>query len=109
MRSSGLRCEYEYESERVPSKLDFANSSLVSRSHALISSWLRVPARQTSRACESRRGPGGPRNSQSAWLSTCAPCGRHLRQDLDVPVRSIHADPLSIPDQPGGMLNAQHG
>ena len=28
-----------------------------------------------------------------------------LRQDLDVPVRSMHADPLPIPDQPGGMLH----
>ena len=28
-----------------------------------------------------------------------------LAQDLDVPVRSIHADPLPIPDQPGGVLH----
>src|SRR5215203_387798 len=28
-----------------------------------------------------------------------------LGQDLDVTVRSVHADPLPIPDQPGGMLH----
>jgi|SRR5215469_4759257 len=27
-----------------------------------------------------------------------------LMQDLDVAVRSMHADPLPLPDQPGGML-----
>lgn len=27
-----------------------------------------------------------------------------LRRDLDVPVRSMYADPLPIPDQRGGML-----
>ena|GEM_PF-4236707 len=29
-----------------------------------------------------------------------------LGQDLDVPVRSMHADALPIPDQSGGMLHA---
>src|SRR5215213_2928588 len=28
-----------------------------------------------------------------------------LLQDLDIPVRSMHADPLPVPDQPGGMLH----
>src|SRR5665213_2991651 len=28
-----------------------------------------------------------------------------LGQDLDIPVRSIHADPLPIADQPGGLLH----
>ena len=32
-----------------------------------------------------------------------------LRQDLDVPVRSVHADPLPVPDQPGGMLHPDDG
>ena len=32
-----------------------------------------------------------------------------LMQDLDVPVRSMHADPLPIPDQPGGMLHPHDG
>jgi hypothetical protein len=32
-----------------------------------------------------------------------------LGQDLDVPVRSIDADPLSISDQPSGLLDAHHG
>jgi hypothetical protein len=32
-----------------------------------------------------------------------------LGQDFDVPVRSIHADPLPILDQPGGMLHAHDG
>src|SRR5215510_2527886 len=30
-------------------------------------------------------------------------------QDLDVPIRSMHADPLPIPDQPGGMLHPHDG
>ena len=30
-------------------------------------------------------------------------------QDLDVPVRSIDADPLPIADQPGGLLHAHDG
>jgi len=34
---------------------------------------------------------------------------RHLTQDLDVPIRSVHADPLPIPDQPGGMLHPHDG
>src|SRR4029453_2118131 len=32
-----------------------------------------------------------------------------LGQDLDVPVRSVHADPLPIPDHPGGMLHPHDG
>jgi hypothetical protein len=32
-----------------------------------------------------------------------------LRQDLDVPLRSMHADPLPILDQPGGMLHPDDG
>jgi len=32
-----------------------------------------------------------------------------LMQDLDVPVRCMHADPLPIPDQPGGMLHPHDG
>ncbi len=31
------------------------------------------------------------------------------RQDLDVPVGSVHADPLPVPDQPGGLLHADDG
>jgi hypothetical protein len=30
-------------------------------------------------------------------------------QDLDVPVRSIQAEPLPIPDQPGGVLHPHDG
>jgi len=30
-----------------------------------------------------------------------------LGQDLDVPVRSVHADPLPVPDQLGGMLHSR--
>jgi hypothetical protein len=30
-----------------------------------------------------------------------------LEQDLDVPARSMHADPLPIPDQSGGMLHVR--
>src|SRR5687767_13843469 len=32
--------------------------------------------------------------------------GRRLRQELDVSVRPMHADPLPIPDQSGGVLHA---
>jgi hypothetical protein len=32
-----------------------------------------------------------------------------LGQDLDVPVRSMHADPLPIPDPPGGLLHSHDG
>jgi hypothetical protein len=32
-----------------------------------------------------------------------------LGQDLDVPVRSMHADPLAIPDQLGSMLHPHDG
>jgi hypothetical protein len=32
-----------------------------------------------------------------------------LGQELDVPVRSMHADPLPISDQPGGMLHPHDG
>ena len=32
-----------------------------------------------------------------------------LMQDLDVPIGSIDADPLPIPDQPGGMLHPHDG
>src|SRR5918912_951066 len=32
-----------------------------------------------------------------------------LGQDLDVPVRSLHADPLSIPAQLGGLLYPDDG
>src|SRR4051812_33313118 len=32
-----------------------------------------------------------------------------LGKDLDVPVRSMYADPLSIPDQPSGTLHAHDG
>jgi hypothetical protein len=35
--------------------------------------------------------------------------GGRLMQDLDVPVRSMHADPLPILDQPGGMLHPNDG
>ena len=32
-----------------------------------------------------------------------------VRQDLDIPLRSVHADPLPIPDPPRGMLHRRHG
>jgi len=38
-----------------------------------------------------------------------AGASRGLGQDLDVPVRPMHANPLPIPDQPGGMLHAHDG
>lgn len=30
-------------------------------------------------------------------------------QELDVPVRPVHADPLPVPDQPGGVLHPHDG
>src|SRR5688500_3360646 len=35
--------------------------------------------------------------------------GGPLRQDLDVPVRPVHADPLAVADQAGGVLHAHDG
>ena len=32
-----------------------------------------------------------------------------LRQDFDVPVGSVHADPLAVGDQPGRVQHADHG
>ena len=46
------------------------------------------------------------------WPTTCRPANCRagpLGQDLDVPVRSMHADPLPVPDQPGGMLHPHDG
>jgi AcrR family transcriptional regulator len=34
---------------------------------------------------------------------------RRPRQDLDVPLRSVHADLLPVPDQPGGVLHPHDG
>src|SRR6185312_9007689 len=46
------------------------------------------------------------------WPTIYRPAARRagpLGQDLDVAVRSVHADPLPIPDQPGGMLYPDDG
>ena len=39
------------------------------------------------------------------WPSRCG----QSRQDLDVPVGSVHADPLPIEDQPGGIYDTDDG
>jgi hypothetical protein len=60
---------------------------------------------------------GHPRIYQAAngvWLTDRVQPGylsglARLGQDLDVPVRSMHADPLSIPDQLGSLLDPHDG
>ena len=56
--------------------------------------WLDSPARQ-----DPPRVPGINRHKKKRRLIS-----GHLRQDLDVPVRSMHTDP-PISDQPGGLLH----
>jgi hypothetical protein len=75
-------------------------------------------------ACRRRRGgrtraPASPvdrRPRKINCFGVCWPdatdgpsrCGRS-RQDLDVPVGSVHADPLPVPDQPGGIYHTDDG
>jgi hypothetical protein len=47
-----------------------------------------------------------PHSISKAWVHQS---DHGPRPDLDVPVRSMHADPLPIPDQPGGALHAHDG
>ncbi len=54
----------------------------------------------------SRFLPGHQRRPADRPRAARLPVGlARLGQDLDVSVRSMHADPLPIPDQPGGMLH----
>lgn len=52
-----------------------------------------------------RPGSGAARTLPGSFTSTEGASG----QDLDVPVGSVHADQLPVPDQPGGLLHADDG
>src|SRR3984885_8561065 len=79
-----------------------------------------LPVIEASTTCGLFRNAGSTQRAASSMFSTrralvirrsalvirSAP---RIRQYLDVPVRSMHADPLPIPDQPGGMLHPHDG
>src|SRR5919197_3924250 len=74
----------------------------------------RVGSPVRSRRCSVTRTRTGPPSSNllTEWMPRCRPANcpaGPLGQDLYVPVRSMHADPLPIPDQPGGMLYLHDG
>ena len=61
-----------------------------------------------------RRGAGSDRDRRAGELAGHPQLDDRLTQgglgqDLDVPVRPVHADPLPIPDQPGGVLHPHDG
>jgi hypothetical protein len=81
-------------------------------------SWLpQLRHRWRGRARQGRNVVGRPRIYQAAngvWLTARVQPGYlsgfvRLGQDLDVPVRSVDADPLAITDQPGGLFHPHDG
>ncbi len=84
------------------------------RSARSASSGIRWPLSGTA-ACGASATISLPAARQPAGVAAKDQLPRHrlisgrLMQDLDVPVRSMYADPLPIPDQPGGMLHPHDG
>src|ERR1700683_3755104 len=68
---------------------------------------------EASTTCGLFRNAGSTQRAASSMFSTRSALvirsAPRIRQDLDVPVRSVHADPLPIRDQPGGMLAPHDG